>query len=55
MYRRRIRTLHPQPALHPRLRPPERKAQMILNILLLVVSALILVYLVIALLRPEKF
>jgi K+-transporting ATPase KdpF subunit len=37
------------------VRPPERRAQMILNIALLVVSALLLVYLVYAMLCPEKF
>ncbi len=43
------------PALHHRLRPPERKPPVIENIILLALSALLLVYLVYALLRPEKF
>jgi K+-transporting ATPase KdpF subunit len=34
---------------------PERKTIVILNIVLLVLSALLLAYLVYALLRPEKF
>jgi K+-transporting ATPase KdpF subunit len=38
-----------------RLRTPERNAPVILNALLLFVSLLLLVYLVYALLRPEKF
>jgi K+-transporting ATPase KdpF subunit len=37
------------------VRPPERKPPMIENIILLVICTLLLVYLVYALLRPEKF
>ena len=37
------------------MRRPERKALMILNGVLLTLSALLMVYLVYALLRPEKF
>jgi K+-transporting ATPase KdpF subunit len=37
------------------MRPPERKPPVIENILLLTLAALLLVYLVYALLRPEKF
>ena len=42
-------------ALHPRLRPAEGRPSMILNVILLVLSALLMIYLVYALLRPEKF
>jgi K+-transporting ATPase KdpF subunit len=38
-----------------RLRPVERSPLMILNAILLILSALLMVYLVYALLRPEKF
>jgi K+-transporting ATPase KdpF subunit len=38
-----------------RLRPPERITLMILNTLLLAIAAALLLYLVYALLRPEKF
>ncbi|MEG9437343.1 K(+)-transporting ATPase subunit F [Edaphobacter sp. HDX4] len=37
------------------MRTPERKTSMILNAALLTVAALLMVYLVYALLRPEKF
>jgi K+-transporting ATPase KdpF subunit len=37
------------------MRPAETRPLMIENIILLVISALLLVYLVYALLRPEKF
>jgi K+-transporting ATPase KdpF subunit len=37
------------------MQPPERKPSVIENIILLALSALLLVYLVYALLRPEKF
>jgi len=43
------------PAVHCWLRPPEREPPVIENIILLALSALLLVYLVYALLRPEKF
>jgi K+-transporting ATPase KdpF subunit len=43
------------PVVHRWLRSPERKPLVIENIILLVLSALLLVYLVYALLRPEKF
>jgi K+-transporting ATPase KdpF subunit len=38
-----------------RLRPAERSPLVILNAILLILSALLMVYLVYALLRPEKF
>ncbi|WP_216850422.1 K(+)-transporting ATPase subunit F [Granulicella sp. L46] len=37
------------------MRPPERKPSMIENVILLIISTLLLIYLVYALLRPEKF
>jgi K+-transporting ATPase KdpF subunit len=37
------------------LRPSERNTLMIINTVLLAISAVLLVYLVYALLRPEKF
>jgi K+-transporting ATPase KdpF subunit len=37
------------------MRPAEKRPLMIENIILLVISALLMVYLVYALLRPEKF
>ena len=37
------------------MRPAEERPLMIENIILLVISALLMVYLVYALLRPEKF
>jgi K+-transporting ATPase KdpF subunit len=37
------------------MRPPEGRPRVIENILLLALAALLLVYLVYALLRPEKF
>jgi K+-transporting ATPase KdpF subunit len=37
------------------MRSPEGRPPMIVNVVLLAVSALLLVYLVYALLRPEKF
>jgi K+-transporting ATPase KdpF subunit len=43
------------PAVCGRLRSPERKTPMITNGVLLIISALLMVYLVYALLRPEKF
>jgi K+-transporting ATPase KdpF subunit len=43
------------PAVHRRLQSFERKPPVIENIILLGLSALLLVYLVYALLRPEKF
>jgi K+-transporting ATPase KdpF subunit len=43
------------PSVHAGLRRRERKTQMMLNVLLLAIAALLAVYLVYALLRPEKF